>query len=296
MAATDRKKNGNAILKVLNNRNAVHKSLSITLKDLEDTLQLREVDIKQASLQLIESNYIEISRNTPASSDHVLEFLRRPENWKEEAIQNGSNTSIYLNSYGIDYIASTLDLVEQAGLDLALSAYQDIKELLDQAKFPEKIVRTCIYDLKESEKCYKAGAHKACVVMLGAFIEGVMIGFVSDEYLQAFIRNERDKNPNSYGSFKKYFEALDNSQTKEESKQLSFENLVQKLKDLIGGDDAKDIQYYRNAIHPRKVWNREYELAEFEEVTALSRLSSVKKITRRVVQKLEEVRPNEKEN
>lgn len=156
----------------------------------------------------------------------------------------------------------------------ASQLFDDIRLAIKGSKIEASFISAIVYDLDQAETSYNSGANKACVIMLGAGLEGIMLGVLrSPEVIQYLQRI-----PTPPVSISRL--GLQNPQlAKLIAERLSFEDYKNSLHLLITDIDQlgiDNIQKFRNAVHP---WNAIQEpniYGNYDQARAIHHLSSMK--------------------
>ena len=130
--------------------------------------------------------------------------------------------------------------------------------LLKTAILTNSFKNVALYDLEQARVSYESRAFKACIVMFGAVIEGLMLSVIRKETtLKAMIADPQG----APGVVKKIRNFKLTSFSKPEdlaeniSEHLGFEaykNIIVHLKPEIEKLQITGIQHFRNSIHPWK--------------------------------------------
>jgi len=156
------------------------------------------------------------------------------------------------------------------------SVFSKIIELLDDSLLPHQYKVVVRNDVRDAQNSYGAAAYKACVVMLGAALEGIMLGtlqrsdvithFAASSAVPGPIRRIGSRHPGLADKI---------------GNELSFEDYKVCIHDLIPGSHAlgvDNIQDFRNAIHPWKSIREPLKYGAFDRSRALHYLASFEKI------------------
>ena len=131
----------------------------------------------------------------------------------------------------------------------------EIRKVLGIIAIEEGLKNVALYDLTQAENAYRGQAYKACVVMLGAILEGVMLGIIRrGDVMDRIIANA----PNAPRPLQKSGwlsnPKIDRNLLLEKiSEDLGFEEYKSIIQELIPGIKnlkVGDIQEFRNTIHP----------------------------------------------
>jgi hypothetical protein len=136
--------------------------------------------------------------------------------------------------------------------------FGEIKRTLEQSRMPEDLKNMAIHDVRDSCLAYFAGANKASIVMLGAAIEGVMISVVHNNDVLMDVRTNRPMEiplleqcgiANANVPISNVIRNFSNANRK-----YGFEEyraiIVKLLGDIPDVDKLREIQTFRNIIHP----------------------------------------------
>ena len=134
--------------------------------------------------------------------------------------------------------------------------FENIRDAIENSGIDRQFKDVALYDLEQARVCYKSRAFKACIVMFGAVIEGLMLGIIRNDNtsLTNMIKAPQGA-PNvlkkrGLGQFSKPEELAN-----EISERLTFEdykNIILHLKPEIEKLQIEGIQNFRNTIHPWK--------------------------------------------
>jgi hypothetical protein len=156
------------------------------------------------------------------------------------------------------------------------AVFAESVELVEAGPLPQLFKRVISSDIAEAQKSYRAEAYKGCVVMLGAALEGVMLGTLQRSDVITFLSTSSEV-PGPIRRLGSRNPALSDKIGNE----LSFEDYKVCVEDLIRGVDAlgvDNIQDFRNAIHPWKSIQEPLKYGTFDRPRALHHLASFHKI------------------
>lgn len=175
--------------------------------------------------------------------------------------------------------------------------FGEIRKTLQDSRMPENLRNIAIYDVRDACLAYFAGANKACIVMLGAALEGVMISVVHNHEVLADVRTNRPREiplleqcgiANASVSIDNVIRNFSNANRKygfEEYRQIVIRLLdgipeVEKLK-------LQEIQNFRNLVHPLiNISYSEYQTVDPTRViNLLSSMEIICKIILRLLKK-----------
>ena len=137
--------------------------------------------------------------------------------------------------------------------------FDGIKSTIENSNIEQKFKDIALYDLEQARISYESRAFKACIVMFGAVIEGLMLGAIRKETTlkkMITIANQQDA-PGVVKKIKKFQSSFSNLEGLAEniSDHLGFEdykNITVHLKSEIEKLQVTAIQSFRNSIHPWK--------------------------------------------
>ena len=130
------------------------------------------------------------------------------------------------------------------------------QDAIENSNINQEFKDVALYDLEQARVSYESRAFKACIVMFGAVIEGLMLGIIRNDNtsLTNMIKDPQGA-PNvlkklGLGQFSKPEELAN-----EITERLTFEdykNIILHLKPEIEKLQIEGIQNFRNTIHPWK--------------------------------------------
>jgi hypothetical protein len=158
--------------------------------------------------------------------------------------------------------------------------FAEIGQLVADSLLPKQFKNVIAVDLSNAQLAYSAEAFKGCVVMLGAALEGVMLGTLQrDDVIEHL--STLSSSPGPIQNLGTQNPALANKIGNE----LSFEDYKVCIHELVAGSDAlgvDNIQAFRNAIHPWKSIKEPVKYSDFDRARALHYVGSLKKIVEAV--------------
>lgn len=161
------------------------------------------------------------------------------------------------------------------------SIFANISQLVDESHLAPDYKAVVTGDLTEAQKAFHARAFKGCVVMLGAALEGVMLGTLTRKDVLTEIKTSPSPPPLYSRTNKKKIGAHDPGLERRISEELDFEtckacihHLVPPVKSL----GVDDIQSFRNAVHPSKAIKEPGMYDDFCHARAVHYIGSLKKI------------------
>ena len=139
------------------------------------------------------------------------------------------------------------------------ACFETIRCAIENSDIDQRFKDVALFDLEQARVSYESRAFKACIVMLGAVIEGLMLGAIRRETTlkkMIAIANQPDA-PGTVKQIKKFQSSFSNLECLAEniSKHLGFEdykNITVHLKSEIEKLQITGIQSFRNSIHPWK--------------------------------------------
>ena len=172
----------------------------------------------------------------------ILKELAVKNNW--DWTTDGTRRKYLLSHKTLDALNSEKD-----------DCFESIRRSLTNSDIDLEFKKVGLRDLEQAQIAYESRAFKACIVMLGAVLEGLMLGIIrKEETLKGFIADPMN-------APKVLLElGLKQSPKPEElaekiSDKLTFEdfkNITVKLKPEVEKLKIEGIQNFRNSIHPWK--------------------------------------------
>ena len=159
--------------------------------------------------------------------------------------------------------------------------FDRIEEVLSQSDLEQPLAEMALYDLQQASIAYESKAYKACIVMLGAVLEGMMLGTLRrEDVIQSM---QTDPNP-----LKKIQQlgVRDPNLGDKIAEKLGFEDYKNALKHLIPDlekEKAEAIQEFRNTLHPWKAIQEPNIYREPDETRALHLLAALEILARHIV-------------
>lgn len=151
--------------------------------------------------------------------------------------------------------------------------FDNIKDEITRSVIKDSFKEIALYDLDQAQKAFQSEAFKACVTMLGAVLEGLMLGTIlradvltaisSSSSPPPIIQSLGLRNPNLANKI---------------ADELGFEDYKNTLKHFMPGIEAlkvEGIQTFRNAIHPWKSIKEPTVYGNFDEPRAVNHLTSL---------------------
>lgn len=154
--------------------------------------------------------------------------------------------------------------------------FGNILTLGDSSLLPEEYKEIVKSDLSESQRSYSIHAYKSAVVMLGAALEGLMLGTLQRIDVLTHLRSMATPP----GPIRKIGNQDPELGTKI-ANDLAFQDYKVCVHELVPGSDAlgvDNIQEFRNAIHPLKSINEPLKYGIFDRARAIHHLASLQKI------------------
>lgn len=161
--------------------------------------------------------------------------------------------------------------------------FNKIKVEIEAGSIAEAFKEIALYDLEQARLAYSTGAFKACVIMLGAVLEGVMLGTIRRPEVLDRLRND----PNPPAMLKK-LGLRDPNLMDKIAEELDFEdykNIVHYLIPDIERLQVEGIQSFRNAVHPWKAVKEPALYADYDRARtrAMHHLTSLELLVHHVL-------------
>ena len=136
--------------------------------------------------------------------------------------------------------------------------FKSIKHAITNSDIDPRFKKVGLRDLEQAQIAYEARAFKACIVMLGAVLEGLMLGAIRKEATLEGIIADPMNAPKVLLQFGLKQSPKPEELAKKISEKLTFEdfkNITVHLKPEIEKLKIEGIQNFRNSIHPWKSIN-----------------------------------------
>ena len=165
--------------------------------------------------------------------------------------------------------------------------FERIRCAIENSDINQQFKAVALYDLEQAKIAYESRAFKACIVMFGAVIEGLMLGVIrEDTTLSPMITTPKDA-PKVVQKL-----GLDPSLKPEKlaetiSKKLGFEdykNIIVHLKPEIEELQIEGIQSFRNAIHPWKSIKEPHIFSDPSQIRAMHYLSALSILAEKILE------------
>ena len=214
---------------------------------------------------------------------------RRENNFAEASAAERAANSKKIQSVRAKLVGQVDALIELINLDVGEaethetdSVFAEIDRLIAASHLPQQYKTIVASDLADAQSAYRGGAFKGCVVMLGAALEGVMLGTLQRTDVLIHLATE----PDPPGPIR----TLGNRDPQLADKigcELAFEDYKACIHDLIPGSASlgvEGIQSFRNAIHPWKSIQEPMKYGSFDRSHALNFVGSLQTIVKAVCQ------------
>ena len=164
-----------------------------------------------------------------------------------------------------------------------------LKETVQQSVLDEDVRGVIVFDLEQAKVSYSVSAHKACIVMLGAALEGVMLGTLirSDvlDFIEAMPQKQRPHPIKKLQNAPEGVAYADHLKRKFLGQDSSFDGMRIALESMVSGLNelnVENIQQFRNAIHPsRHIGNEKF--STIDQSRSIHYLASLVAIARKLV-------------
>lgn len=167
--------------------------------------------------------------------------------------------------------------------------FSEISKMIRTLPVEREFVNIALFDLKEAQVAYNNTAYKACIVMLGAVLEGVMLSTIRrSDVLVKLSQMPRQGIPPSILNLGIQNPPLNTYEMAEKisaSRHVGFEEYRQAIKLLIPNIEdqlVRSIQQFRNSIHPYKAMKEPDVFAEPNITQAMMYIPSLEIIVRKI--------------
>lgn len=167
--------------------------------------------------------------------------------------------------------------------------FSEISKVIKQLPIEQNFIEVALIDLKNASLAYNNTAYKACIVMLGAVLEGVMLSTIRrSEVLLKLNQMPRQNFPQSVLNVGILSQPLNTTEVAEKissSLYIGFEEYRKLIKLLIPDIENQlvtNIQHFRNSIHPYKVIKSPEIFADPDAARAILYIASLELITKKI--------------
>lgn len=168
-------------------------------------------------------------------------------------------------------------------------AFKNLRQLVRNSSIEQEFKTTALNDLREAYKVYRSEGYKACVVMFGAVLEGLMLAVLRKSEVLDVLRNDCTKYAGKVrvpGGLR-HSDYLDNLKLADAlAEHLTFENYRQIIEELIPEIESlrvEGIQHFRNAIHPWKVIKEPHIYGNYDFTRTMSHLAALKILANQIL-------------
>lgn len=165
----------------------------------------------------------------------------------------------------------------------------DIKTTIEQSDIEQGFKTTALYDLQQAKTSYESRAYKACVIMLGAVLEGLMLGTLCRTEVMETMRSS----VSIPKSIEKRMGGIHNPAFSDRvdfakiiADKLSFNDYKDLISQLIPNIETlkvEGIQQFRNAIHPWRSVREPDVYAEYDRARAMIHINSLQILARHIL-------------
>jgi hypothetical protein len=162
-----------------------------------------------------------------------------------------------------------------------INAFMQIKESINDSSIEIKLKEIANYDLEQAQKAYESRAFKASIVMLGAVLEGIMLGTLRRIDILEMIRVSAEP-PKSL----KKLGVNDPQLADKIANKLCFEDYKNAISELIPEIERSkidDIQAFRNAVHPWKSIESPMIYADPDQIRAMHHITALVILARSIL-------------
>ena len=169
------------------------------------------------------------------------------------------------------------------------ACFEAIRRTIVNSDIDQKFKVVALFDLEQARVSYETGAFKACIVMFGAVIEGVMLGVIRKETtLKAMITNPNGapKVVHNIRKFKLTLSTTPEELAKNISEKLGFEGykeIIVHFKPEIEKLRIEGIQNFRNSIHPWKSVKEPHIFSDPSQIRAMNFLTALSILAEKIL-------------
>lgn len=137
--------------------------------------------------------------------------------------------------------------------------FQEIETFINELPIEVSLRNVALFDLNEAQIAYNNTAYKACIVMLGAVVEGIMLATLRrSDVLMKLLNTSPAERPKFWGQIVNPNQPFNPQETADKIAtdiRITFEDYRKALIKLIPdveNQKVENIQHFRNSIHPYK--------------------------------------------
>lgn len=216
--------------------------------------------------------------------DAILQFSNRTEelkNWCKATRPVSADFEDEERNKAV--LRSIIDALGKPAIDAAIQElWNSIEARVTSSIIDGRLKEIISSDLRQACIAYGAQAYKACVVMLGCVLEGIMLGALRTANGLTAIRNDPNGLPaRKLGGVRKPEYAADSNLACALADKLLFDDyrvLVEKYIPGLSELGVENIQHFRNAVHPSRVLGDPTIYGDFDKTRAITYISSLLKL------------------
>jgi hypothetical protein len=156
-----------------------------------------------------------------------------------------------------------------------------IKKEILASPIEQMLKETMLVDLDQAAMSYDKGAYKASVILMGAVLEGLMLGTIRRDDVLSYLVNNASACPKKIAGL-----GLSNPRLKDKiANDLNFEDYKNIINDLIPEVEKmkiEGIQSFRNAVHPWKTAQEPGIYKSFNQSRAMLHLTSLRLLVSKI--------------
>lgn len=166
--------------------------------------------------------------------------------------------------------------------------FRNIRHAIRSSSIEQEFKTVALSDLKEAQNVYRNEGYKACVVMLGAVVEGLMLAVLrKPEVLDELRNNKKYAGKVTVTGSIGHPDYTDNGKLADAiADDLTFNTYRQLIVSLIPEIESQrveDIQHFRNAIHPWKVIKEPHIYGNYDFNRSMSHLAALQIIANQIL-------------
>ena len=167
------------------------------------------------------------------------------------------------------------------------ACFERIRCTIENSNIDQRFKTVALYDLEQARVSYESRAFKACIVMFGAVIEGLMLGTIRGDNTKLSVMI---KNPKSAPTTVKKLGLQQLSKPEELADKISedrtfedYKNIIAHLKPEIEKSKIDEIQNFRNSIHPWKSIKEPHIFSDPDQIRAINHLSALSILAKEIL-------------
>lgn len=162
----------------------------------------------------------------------------------------------------------------------AQTTFNNVRDAVENSQIEQVFKDIILYDLEQARLAYYNRAYKACVIMLGAVVEALLLGTLRRPEFMDLMINDTSP-PGAVSGMRGVRNPIYNNRTifaSDLAQRIGFEEYRQLIEHYIPQTKLlgiSDVQRFRNAVHPAKCIQQPGVFGSYSTARALAHLASL---------------------